>query len=134
MKQLELGSLWNLEARLVSWFEMHFCKQISMCGKKIIIEGGLYRRSHNIPLIIISEHVKLPFFRRMHMKYCGISSYAYIIMHFSGRCCTRRFVISLYTTLPSLDLNEPMNNPLKRRYTQVIKIHMERYFMTRMMN
>ena len=33
MKQLGLGSLWNLEAYLVSWLEMHFRKKISMCGK-----------------------------------------------------------------------------------------------------
>ena len=29
MKQLELGSLWNLEVCLVSWLEMHFWKQIN---------------------------------------------------------------------------------------------------------
>ena len=51
MKQLELGSLWHLEACLVSWLWMHFCKQINMFGeKKILIEGGLHRRSRNIPL------------------------------------------------------------------------------------
>ena len=28
---------------------MHFCKQISMCGrKKNLIEGGIYQQSHNI--------------------------------------------------------------------------------------
>ena len=27
VKQLELRSLWNLEACLVSWLEMHFCKK-----------------------------------------------------------------------------------------------------------
>ena len=30
---LELWSLWNLEDCLVSWLEMHFCKQISIYGK-----------------------------------------------------------------------------------------------------
>ena len=31
---LELGSLGNLEDCLVSWLEMHFCKQISIFGRK----------------------------------------------------------------------------------------------------
>ena len=43
-------SLWNLEAYLVLWLEMHFRNKISMCGKKIMIEGGIFRRSHSIPL------------------------------------------------------------------------------------
>ena len=50
VKQLELGSLWNSDDCLVSWLEMHFCKQISICWKTILIEGGLHRRSHSIPL------------------------------------------------------------------------------------
>ena len=50
MKQLGLGSLWNLEDYLVSWLEMHFRKKISMCGNKIPIEGALHQRSHSIPL------------------------------------------------------------------------------------
>ena len=29
---------------------MHFRKQIRMCGKKILIEGVLHRRSHSIPM------------------------------------------------------------------------------------
>ena len=46
MKQLELGSLWNLEACLVSWL----VKKNQHVWEKILIEDGLHRRSHNIPL------------------------------------------------------------------------------------
>ena len=31
---------------------MHFCNKISMCGKKITIEGAIHLLSHYIPLII----------------------------------------------------------------------------------
>ena len=50
VKQLELGSLWNLEACLVPWLEMHFCKENQHVWENILIEGGLHRRFHNIPL------------------------------------------------------------------------------------
>ena len=48
---IELGSLWNFEDCLFLWLEMHFCKNICICGEKIPIEGGLHWRSHNIPLM-----------------------------------------------------------------------------------
>ena len=51
VKQLELGSFWNLEAYLFSWLEMHFCKINQYVLEKILIEGGLHQRSHSIPLI-----------------------------------------------------------------------------------
>ena len=56
MTELELGSglLWNLED-LVSWLEIHFCKNLSASVGKIPIEGGLHWRSHNISLSPLIE-------------------------------------------------------------------------------
>ena len=50
VKQLGLGSLWNLEHCLVSWLEMHCRKKSSLGAKKIPIEGAIHLRSYNIPL------------------------------------------------------------------------------------
>ena len=54
MKQLELWSLWNLGDGVVSWVEMHFCKQICIYVVKSWQRACFHWRSHNIPTQILS--------------------------------------------------------------------------------
>ena len=51
VKQLELGSLWNMKAYLVSWLEMHFCKK-----NKHESVGTI---PHNIPLNLLRHIIGL---------------------------------------------------------------------------
>ena len=52
VKQIGLGSLWNLDDCVVSWLEMHFCKKNQHVWEKMPIEGAIHLRSHNIPLTL----------------------------------------------------------------------------------
>ena len=79
MKQLDLGSLRNLEACLVSWLEMHFCKINQHVWEKILIEGGLHRRYHCIPLTSISLY-KAPH-RKLKILQCSLFRRIYICPH-----------------------------------------------------
>ena len=57
--QLELGSLWNFEDCFVPNYKYISNKKKSASVGKILIEGGLYWKSHHVPLKIPCDFYEL---------------------------------------------------------------------------